>query len=53
VAVDVSHGPYVGWEAPDHYGKKQEWAVGGSGWKAWLAGGGLVYTAARLMGGFA
>ena len=54
VAVDVSHGPYAGWEAPDQWGKRREWPVGdgGGGWMKWLARGGLVYMAAR-MGGFA
>ncbi len=51
VAVDVSHGPYAGWEAPDRYGKKREWPVGDGGWMPWLVGGGLLYTAARLAGG--
>lgn len=53
VAVDVSHGGYVGWEAADRYGKKAEWPVGSGGWLKWLAGGGLAYTAARWIGGFA
>lgn len=53
IPVDVSHGPYVGWEAPDRYGKKQEWPVGSGSLLPWLAGGGLVYAAARLMGGLA
>lgn len=52
VAVDVSHGMYVGWEAADRYGKKAEWPVGGGGWLKWLAGGGALWAAAR-MGGFA
>lgn len=30
VPVDCSHGPHVGWEAPNRYGKFREWSVGGS-----------------------
>lgn len=52
VALDVSHGKYAGWEAADQFGKKREWPVGGGGWMKWLAGGGLVWAAAR-MGGLA
>jgi predicted transglutaminase-like cysteine proteinase len=52
VAVDVSHGDYVGWEAPNYYGKRTEWAVQSS-WLPWLPLGGLLYAAARwLTGGF-
>jgi hypothetical protein len=28
VAMDASHGPYMGWEAPDRFGKVKEWPVG-------------------------
>lgn len=28
VPVDISHGPYVGWETP-HYIKRREWEIGG------------------------
>jgi hypothetical protein len=30
VPVDCSHGPHVGWEAPNRYGKFREWPVTGS-----------------------
>ena len=26
-AMDCSHGPYAGWEAPNRYGKFKEWAI--------------------------
>lgn len=53
VALDVSHGQYPGWEAPNHYGKKMEWPVSG-GLLPWLPFGGLLYAAARwLTGGWA
>jgi hypothetical protein len=32
VALDSSHGEYPGWEAPNPFGKRQEWNSG-SGWK--------------------
>lgn len=52
VALDVSHGAHPGWEAPNHYGKREEWPVQG-GLLPWLPFGGLLYAAARwLTGGF-
>jgi hypothetical protein len=39
-ALDVSHGQYPGWEAPNRYGKRKEWPVKGS-WLSWLTGGWL------------
>lgn len=32
IALDVSHGPYPGWEAPNPYGKKREWPIDGFDW---------------------
>src|SRR5579872_2361069 len=32
VPLDVSHGPYPGWEAPNPYGKKREWPIDGCDW---------------------
>lgn len=53
IALDVSHGQYPGWEAPNRYGKREEWPVTGS-LLPWLPFGGLLYAAARwLTGGFA
>ncbi len=32
IALDTSHGPYPGWEAPNVYGKKREWPIDGPDW---------------------
>ena len=32
VALDPSHGPYPGWEAPNVYDKKSEWPIDGPNW---------------------
>jgi hypothetical protein len=32
IALDPSHGPYPGWEAPNMYGKKKEWPIDGPNW---------------------
>ncbi len=50
VALDSSHGEYPGWEAPNPFGKRQEWHSG-SGWRM-LAGIAVVaalgYVAWRI-----
>lgn len=38
VALDVSHGPYPGWEAPNVYGRKREWPIDGLDWEALVLG---------------
>ena len=46
VPLDLSHGPYVGWEAPNPWGKFCEWPLAGSGlfeWGLMAAGGYLLY----------
>lgn len=49
VALDVSHGDYPGWEAPNYYGKRTEWPVRNA-LPALLAVVGL-YAAARYAAG--
>lgn len=39
--LDISHGPYPGWEVQNRFGKRDEWTVGGS----WL---GLALAAAGI-----
>ena len=52
VAMDLSHGQYPGWEAPNRFGKFREWplrsGIGLLGWAAIAAGGYLLY---RVCGG--
>jgi transglutaminase-like putative cysteine protease len=50
VALDASHGPYPGWEAPNMYGKKKEWPIDGPDWEglAWVA----AFAAALLLAGY-
>ncbi len=53
IALDASHGPYPGWEAPNMYGKKKEWPIDGPDWCELLLIGGLlaaVWYAARHWG---
>jgi len=50
VPLDVSHGVYPGWEAPNYYGKRTEWSVAG-GLPPWIPLGGLLYAAARWLAG--
>lgn len=45
VAVDASHGPYAGWEAPNKYGKFREWPVDGEVEPEGLVAMGLVLGA--------
>lgn len=51
VPLDASHGPYPGWEAPNPFGKRKDWAMGCSAPRlAWVFGigfllGGLGYLA--------
>jgi hypothetical protein len=40
VPMDLSHGPYVGWETANRFGKRREWPVGSSGFG--LLGFGLL-----------
>jgi hypothetical protein len=51
VPVDLSHGPYLGWEAPNRYGKFCEWSVnrgmGVVGWGLVAGGAYLLYRALR------
>ncbi len=48
IALDMSHGPYPGWEAPDLYGKKREWPI--DGWDLGdLAGFALLAFGAFLL----
>lgn len=49
VSLDASHGPYVGWEAPNKYGKLCEWPVDGVGSGDF---GGLVLLAAAGYGAY-
>jgi len=34
IPLDVSHGDYPGWEAPNYYGKRREWGVEDRSWIA-------------------
>lgn len=37
VALDISHGAYPGWEAPNMFGKRREWPIDGpDGWELFL-----------------
>lgn len=52
VPIDLSHGPYVGWETPNRFGKRREWPVqpesfGLCGIMLLAAGGFLVYRIMR------
>lgn len=48
IALDVSHGEYPGWEAPNMFGKKKEWPIDGPdldslcGWVFLIAGAWFV-----------
>jgi hypothetical protein len=49
IPMDLSHGPYLGWEVASQYGKFREWPLGGDlgllGWGLLLAGSYLLYKA--------
>lgn len=47
IPMDLSHGPYPGWEVPNQLGKFCEWPIGASVWPWVLAavGGYLLYKA--------
>ena len=45
IPLDVSHGPYPGWEAPNQYDKRREWAIFGPDLTAVV---GVVIGAAAL-----
>lgn len=50
VPMDLSHGPYLGWEVPNQYGKFREWPCSGLGLLGWglIAGGTyLLYRSLR------
>lgn len=42
VPLDVSHGAYPGWEAPNVYGKKKEWPIDGIDWSCLLVAAALA-----------
>lgn len=46
VPVDLSHGPYLGWETENRFGKRREWPVG---LQPSHAGGGVVMIAAAAI----
>jgi hypothetical protein len=49
VPLDLSHGPQVGWECPNPWGKFMEWPLDGGlgvlGWGLLIGGGWLAYKA--------
>lgn len=51
VPLDLSHGPQVGWECPNPWGKFQEWPLAGGlglvGWGLLIGGGLLAWRAMR------
>src|SRR5258707_12680979 len=51
VPLDLSHGPQLGWEVPNRYGKFQEWPVnrgmGVMGWGLVAGGAYLLYRALK------
>lgn len=51
VPLDLSHGPQVGWECPNPWGKFQEWPLAGGfglvGWGLLIGGAWLGYRALR------
>ncbi len=42
IAIDASHGPYVGWEAPNPFGKRKEWPVNKIDWFGLALIGGAI-----------
>jgi hypothetical protein len=53
IPLDVSHGPYPGWEAPNVYGKKKEWPIDGPDWDTLLLAAAVIvglYYAAKWAG---
>ena len=50
VPLDLSHGPYPGWETANRFGKRKEWSLTGCGLD-WLAVLGVVVGTSLIFGG--
>ena len=51
VPLDLSHGPYPGWEVANRYGKRTEWPLtGGCGVLGWVLVAAGAYALYRVMG---